>query len=59
MQLFKMPNKSQNLLFPYLQLVDGPSSINIVAFLPDVHNVSFLALIVNLIRMSALVLSGF
>jgi hypothetical protein len=33
--------------------VDGPSSLNIIAFLAGVHNVLFLALIVNLIKLSA------
>jgi ABC-type iron transport system FetAB permease component len=45
-------NKSQNRLFPHVQLAGGPSSLNIIAFLVSVHNVSFLAPIVNLIKLS-------
>jgi hypothetical protein len=52
-QFFKMRDKSHNLLFPHVQLMSGPSSLNIIAFLAGVHNILFLALIVNLIKLSA------
>jgi hypothetical protein len=48
-----MCNKSQNLLFPHEQLVSEPFSLNIIAFLARVNNASFLALNVNIIKLSA------